>query len=49
MNATGLLGYREDLWRKNTGMDKRLVFKLFNETVNWRATMDPMIGRKPCS
>src|SRR5581483_1124213 len=32
---TGLLGYREDLWKKNTGMDKRLVFKLFNETVNW--------------
>ncbi len=42
---TGLLGYREDLWEKNTGMDKRLVFKLFNETVNWRATMDLMIGR----
>jgi hypothetical protein len=42
---TGLLGYREDLWRKNTGMDKRLVFKLFNETINWRATMDLMIGR----
>ena len=42
---TGLLGYREDLWRDNTGMDKRLVFKLFNETVNWRATMDLMIGR----
>ena len=42
---TGLLGYREDLWTKNTGMDKRLVFKLFTETVNWRATMDLMIGR----
>jgi hypothetical protein len=42
---TGLLGYRQDLWEKNTGMDKRLVFKLFNETVNWRATMDLMIGR----
>ena len=41
---TGLLGYREDLWLKNTGMDKRLVFKFFNETVNWRATMDLMIG-----
>ena len=41
----GLLGYREDLWTKNTGMDKRLVFKLFTETVNWRATMDLMIGR----
>src|SRR5262249_40729213 len=42
---TGLLGYREDLWRKNTGMDKRLVFKLFSESLNWRATMDLMLGR----
>ena len=42
---TGLIGYREDLWRKNAGMDKRLVMKLFNETLNWRATMDLMIGR----
>jgi hypothetical protein len=42
---TGLLGYREDLWGKNAGMDKRLVMKLFNETLNWRATMDLMIGR----
>jgi hypothetical protein len=42
---TGLLGYREDLWRKSTGMDKRLVMKLFNETLNWRATMDLMLGR----
>ena len=44
-DRTGLLGYREDLWTKNTGMDKRLVLKLFTETVNWRATMDLMIGR----
>lgn len=42
---TALLGYREDLWGKNAGMDKRLVMKLFNETLNWRATMDLMIGR----
>jgi hypothetical protein len=42
---TGLLGYREDLWTKNSGMDKRLVFKLFTEAVNWRATMDLMLGR----
>jgi hypothetical protein len=42
---TGLLGYREDLWRKNAGMDKRLVLKLFNETLNWKASMDLMIGR----
>jgi hypothetical protein len=42
---TGVLGYRADLWKKNLGMDRRLVFKLFNETLNWRATMDLMIGR----
>jgi hypothetical protein len=42
---TGLLGYREDLWKKNTGMDKRLVFKLFSDSLNWRATMDLMLGR----
>jgi hypothetical protein len=42
---TGLIGYREELWEKAQGMDKRLVFKLFNETLNWRATMDLMIGR----
>jgi hypothetical protein len=42
---TGLIGYREDQWEKAEGMDKRLVFKLFNETLNWRATMDLMIGR----
>jgi hypothetical protein len=42
---TGLIGYREELWEKAEGMDRRLVFKLFNESVNWRATMDLMIGR----
>ncbi len=42
---TGLIGYREDLWTKNVGMDKRLVFKLFGEKLNWHATMDLMIGR----
>jgi len=42
---TGLLGYREDLWTKQTGMEKRLVFKLFGEKLNWHATMDLMLGR----
>jgi hypothetical protein len=42
---TGLLGYREDLWKNSTGMDKRLVFKLFTENLNWRATADLMLGR----
>ena len=42
---TGLLGYREELWTKSSGMDKRLVFKLFGEKLNWHATMDLMLGR----
>ena len=42
---TGLLGYREDLWKNHTGMDKRLVFKLFGDKLNWKATMDLMIAR----
>ena len=42
---TGLLGYREDLWKKSEGMDKRLVFKLFTENLGWKATADLMLGR----
>jgi hypothetical protein len=42
---TGLIAYREDLWKKAEGLDKRLVFKLFTDTLNWRATMDLMLGR----
>ena len=42
---SGLLGYREDLWKNQTGMDKRLAVKLFTEGLNWRASMDLMIGR----
>ncbi|MEL7048820.1 MAG: hypothetical protein AAFO75_07665 [Pseudomonadota bacterium] len=42
---TGLLGFRKDLWNENTGMDRRLVFKMFSDKLNWRATMDLMIGR----
>lgn len=42
---TGLIGYREDLWKKQAGLERRLVMKLFNESLNWRASMDLMIGR----
>ena len=42
---TGVLGYRKELWNGATGTDKRLVFKLFSETLNWRASMDLMLGR----
>ena len=42
---TGVLGYRKELWNGATGTDKRLVFKLFSESLNWKASMDMMLGR----
>lgn len=42
---TGVLGYRKELWDNATGMDKRLVFKLFSDKLNWRASMDLMLAR----
>lgn len=42
---TGVLGYRKDLWNDQTGMDKRLVFKLFSETLSWHASMDLLVAR----
>jgi hypothetical protein len=42
---TGVLGYRKELWDNATGMDKRLVFKLFSDSLNWRASMDLMLAR----
>jgi len=41
----GLLGYRSELWEGKTGMDKRLVIKLFTPSMTWRATLDMMLGR----
>lgn len=41
---TGLIGYRKKLWR-DPGPDRRLVFKLFSDKLNWRATMDLMLAR----
>ena len=43
--GTGVLGYRKELWNDASGMEKRLVMKLFSETLNWHASMDMMIGR----
>ncbi len=42
---TGLLTYREGLWEESEGMKKRLVVKLFTEEMNWRGTMDMLMGR----
>ena len=42
---TGIVAYREGLWEDNDGMDKRLVIKLFSASMNWKGTMDLLIGR----
>jgi len=42
---TGLIAYREDLWKKQEGMERRLVLRLFGDKLNWRATMDLMLAR----
>lgn len=42
---SALIGYRADLWKKKEGMGRRLVIKMFTESLGWRSTMDLMIGR----
>lgn len=44
-NRAGLISYREGLWKSQNPAEKRLVFKLFTDKMNWRATMDLLIGR----
>lgn len=43
--TSGVIGYRKELWKEKTGTDKRLVFKLFSDSLNWRASMDLMLAR----
>lgn len=42
---TGIVAYREGLWKEATGAKRRLVIKLFTPNMHWRGTMDMMIGR----
>jgi hypothetical protein len=42
---TGLLSYREGLWKTENPVDRRLVIKLFSPSMTWRGTMDLLIGR----
>jgi hypothetical protein len=41
----GLVAYRKGAWRDDTGMKRRMVIKLFTDEVNWRGTMDLLLGR----
>ncbi len=40
-----LIGYRKELWKSRDDAEKRLVFKMFSDKLNWRATMDLMLAR----
>ena len=42
---TGLIGYRKALWKDKEDSTRRLVFKMFTDKLNWRATMDLMLAR----
>lgn len=43
--TTGMLGYREDLWKQKEGMEKRLVMKLFTASLNWKASLDLVLAK----
>ena len=40
-----LLAVRKGLWKNEKGMSKRLVIKLFSASINWKGTMDLLLGR----
>ena len=40
-----LIGYRQELWDGSEGFDRRLVIKLFSETLRWRGTAEMLLGR----
>ncbi|MGB3625870.1 MAG: hypothetical protein WA989_08575 [Henriciella sp.] len=42
---TGILAFRKELWTDEEGMKRRLVIKQFNETMNWRGSMELLMGR----
>ena len=40
-----LIAYRKELWKTRKDMERRLVIKLFSETLGWRGTAEMMVGR----
>ncbi len=42
---TGLISYREGLWKSENLGEKRLVLKIFTPSMNWRGSMDMLMGR----
>ncbi len=42
---TGLLSYRESLWKTENPADRRLVIKLFSPAMVWRGSLDFLVAR----
>lgn len=42
---TGLIAYREGLWKAEEQRQRRLVIKLFTDKMNWQASFDMMLAR----
>ena len=40
-----LIGYRKELWDENKDFERRLVIKLFSESLSWRGTIEMLVGR----
>ena len=40
-----LLAYRKELWDENKDFERRLVIKLFSESLSWRGTLEMLNGR----
>ena len=40
-----IIAYRKELWDDHKDSERRLVLKLFSETLGWRGTMEMMVGR----
>ena len=44
-DRTGILGYRKELWKEGEGLQRRLVIKQFTDSMNWKGSMELMMGR----
>lgn len=40
-----LIAYRKTLWDEKKDFDRRLVIKLFSESLSWRGTIEMLVGR----
>lgn len=44
-DRTGILAYRKEAWKDAEGLQRRLIIKQFTDSMNWKASMEFMMGR----